>query len=180
VNFREPRFLENRRVPKEVLASRLKLRLDLPPGSPPEMVNSTRAGEPDVLRMAKQSWVEHVALELKRIRTAGSGPRIVEVDGTQIRDELSLCLGSRAREFNNKMFHLLGGQLVQFCSKERSPFIGSVGQALLDRGIDPKKGLNCSYPGKWKVTSNPLDWADNITYENRQGWIGEPLKECAL
>jgi hypothetical protein len=46
------------------------------------------------------------------------------------------------------------------------------------QGFDAKKSLNCSYPGKWPVTANPVEWAQKITTENRQAWIGEPLQDC--
>jgi hypothetical protein len=53
-----------------------------------------------------------------------------------------------------------------------------VGPPLERLGKDVKEGMNCSYPGAWPVTANPVLWAGLITNENRQQWIGPLLKAC--
>lgn len=54
----------------------------------------------------------------------------------------------------------------------------SGGSLLQAAGFDAKKGWNCSYPGAHAVTANPVEWAEKITRQNRQEWIGPQLTSC--
>lgn len=105
----------------------------------------------------------------------------MQIQAADLRDEFSLCVGTSSantEKWNRKLRNILDGRLVEFCSKERNTLLGEVGPPLEAQGLDAKQGLNCSYPGKWPVTSNPVKWASMITQENRQAWIGDLLQSC--
>ena len=107
--------------------------------------------------------------------------RCAQIKAAELRDGFSLCAGKDAMEvskINQKLREILDGRLVEFCSKERNTLLHEVGPPLERLGKDAKEGMNCSYPGKWHVTSNPVQWAQTISGENRQAWIGDPLMPC--
>lgn len=102
----------------------------------------------------------------------------LQIEAADLRDHLSTCVGPDAGRLNEMMMKILGGHLVEFCSGERNTLVNEVAPRLQAQGFDAKIGWNCSYPGKWPVTANPVLWAEKISAENRQAWIGEPLQVC--
>jgi len=176
VDFREPAFLRNPRVPEAVKSSRLRLTLDLPKGAEPQYNEAE-----GVLHMADQSTYAEINIEMAKQQRVRGETRVIEIKSADVRDRLSLCAGPDPHEvnsLNNQMRDLLDGRLVEFCSKERNTLLHEVGPPLERKGKDVKEGMNCSYPGKWPVTANPVLWAGLITAENRQAWIGDLLQAC--
>ncbi|KAK3239054.1 hypothetical protein CYMTET_50993 [Cymbomonas tetramitiformis] len=174
VDFREPAFLKDARVPEEIRSSKLRVLLELPPGREPVI-------SADVVNLANQSTFEQIMDAIDKHQAQHGHRRIVEMKAVHLRDHVSTCISTTQREvdhFNMMCTQILDGRLVEFCSRDRNYLIGEVGPPLEAQGKDSKEGMNCSYPGKWPVTSNPVMWNKHITAENRQAWIGPLLKFC--
>mmetsp|Transcript_19097 Transcript_19097/g.26441 ORF Transcript_19097/g.26441 Transcript_19097/m.26441 type:complete len:801 (-) Transcript_19097:47-2449(-) len=179
VNFREPTFLNNSRVPLDVKNSRLQVRLDGARES-----GAHFDGPRHTLHLPQQLTFFQAAEHIRHLdsgATSQSHKRVIEINAAELRNRFSLCGGSVPQEvkaLNERLMHILDGRLVEFCSKERNTLLHEVAPIFERQGLDAKQGMNCSYPGKWPVTANPVLWAEKITQENRQAWIGDPLVVC--
>eukprot|EP00854_Cymbomonas_tetramitiformis_P016060 gene16060-19047_t len=157
-------FLKDARVPEEIRSSKLRVLLELPPGREPVI-------SADVVNLANQSTFEQIMDAIDKHQAQHGHRRIVEMKAVHLRDHVSTCISTTQREvdhFNMMCTQILDGRLVEFCSRDRNYLIGEVGPPLEAQGKDSKEGMNCSYPGKWPVTSNPVMWNKHITAENRQ------------
>lgn len=172
VSRRHASFWDDPRVPRSLLASTARLEL-----------GGARGGAgAHVLRLSAAKSVADVARGLSEAPAVLSGARVLEVDAAEL-GALDGCAPAAdvrsLASLNERLGKLLGGHSVEYCSRERNPFLAEEAPTYTSRGRDAKEALNCSYPGADPVVANPVTWASRISDDNRRRWYGGDLRACA-
>ncbi|KAG8464626.1 hypothetical protein KFE25_009994 [Diacronema lutheri] len=177
VQRRYASFWNDRRLPPHVLASVAAVELFAAHSG-----NGARAPRAAaIVALAAPSSVGGVSRAV-RASASASAAAILEIDGIQLADLDGCVEGMKdgtLHAFNDRMSKLLGGLSVEYCSRERNPFLAEEAPFYTSRRRDAKEALNCSYPGADPVVANPITWARRISESNRRRWYGGDLRACA-
>ncbi|KAJ1624507.1 nucleotide-diphospho-sugar transferase-domain-containing protein [Pavlovales sp. CCMP2436] len=181
VQRRHASFWHDPRVPAELLASTVRIRLGAggADGDATGGGGSSRDSGGGALAVDARNGVGAVARALGA-SAAASLARVLELDALELA-QLSGCVrmaDAQRGAFNGRMLKLLGGFSVEYCSRERNLFLAEEAPYYTSRKRDAKEAMNCSYPGADPVVANPVTWPRLISEDNRRRWYGGDLQVC--